>query len=107
LRHGQGRRAAGSIEPARHAHLGPHEVKVFLRHVKDERLAAMWRLFIATGMRRGEIVGLRWIDVDLEAARLEVRHTGTTTRDQERGFKADDANIAVQCRRQSRHVVNV
>jgi integrase len=75
LRHEQGRRAAGSIEPARHAHLGPHEVNVFLRHVEDERLAAMWRLFIATGMRRGEIVGLRWIDVDLEAARLEVRHT--------------------------------
>ena len=27
-----------------------------------------------TGMRRGEVLGLRWADVDLDAARLSVRH---------------------------------
>ena len=27
-----------------------------------------------TGMRRGEILGLRWTDVDLDSARLSVRH---------------------------------
>jgi integrase len=27
-----------------------------------------------TGMRRGEVLGLRWTDVDLDAARLSVRH---------------------------------
>jgi len=30
-----------------------------------------------TGMRRGELVGLRWSDVDLDGARLNVRNTIT------------------------------
>ena len=44
-----------------------------LYSVKDARLAAVWRLAAMTGMRRGEILGLRWRDVDLDAARLSVR----------------------------------
>jgi integrase len=28
-----------------------------------------------TGMRRGEVLGLRWADLDLDKARLAVRHT--------------------------------
>lgn len=53
----------------------PPDVRRFLAFVNDERLVAMWRLFLVTGMRRGEIAGLRWIDVDLKAGRLSVRHT--------------------------------
>ena len=44
-----------------------------LYSVKDARLAAVWRLAAMTGMRRGEILGLRWRDVDLDAARLSLR----------------------------------
>ncbi|MGD9754370.1 MAG: Arm DNA-binding domain-containing protein, partial [Acidimicrobiia bacterium] len=39
------------------------QARGFLAHVEDDRLSAMWRLFVATGMRRGEVAGLRWIDV--------------------------------------------
>ena len=49
--------------------------RAFLAHVAGDRLATMWRLFLATGMRRGEVAGLRWIDVDLDAERLAVRST--------------------------------
>lgn len=52
------------------------QVQTFLRHVSHERLHAMWRLFLTTGMRRGEVAALRWIDVDLDHARLSVRQTG-------------------------------
>ena len=44
-----------------------------LYSVKDARLAAVWRLAAMTVMRRGEILGLRWRDVDLDAARPSVR----------------------------------
>jgi integrase len=50
-----------------------HELAQFLEWVKNERLDAVWRLAAMTGMRRGEILGLRWCDVDLDAARLSVR----------------------------------
>ncbi len=33
----------------------------------------LWRLAASTGMRRGEVLGLRWRDVDLDAAQLSVR----------------------------------
>jgi integrase len=43
--------------------------------VEGERLAALWSLAASTGMRRGEVLGLRWVDVDLERARVAVRQT--------------------------------
>jgi integrase len=37
--------------------------------------ATATRLALATGLRRGEALGLRWVDVDLENALLFVRHS--------------------------------
>jgi len=37
--------------------------------------STLWHLAAYTGMRRGELLGLRWCDVDLGHARLAVRHT--------------------------------
>jgi len=51
------------------------ELRRFLTHVEGERLAALWMLAASTGMRRGEVLGLRWVDVDLELARVAVRQT--------------------------------
>lgn len=52
----------------------PRELASFLDHVCGTRLEAAWRLAAMTGMRRGEILGLRWSDLDLDAARISVRH---------------------------------
>lgn len=49
------------------------ELTAFLAAVAPERLAAVWRLTAMTGMRRGEVLGLRWRDVDLAAGRVSVR----------------------------------
>jgi integrase len=51
------------------------ELRRFLEHVEGERLAALWMLAASTGMRRGEVLGLRWVDVDLDLARVAVRQT--------------------------------
>ena len=73
------------------------EAKQFLAYVEGDRLAAMWRLFLATGMRRGEVAGLRWIDVDPEAGRVAVRHT--------RVLVYDRATVSEPKTRRSRRVV--
>jgi integrase len=52
----------------------PSELAGFLRVTGDLRLGPIWRLAAMTGMRRGEVLGLRWSDIDLDAARLAVRH---------------------------------
>jgi integrase len=49
------------------------DLRRFLEHVEDERLAALWMLAASTGMRRGEVLGLRWVDVDLDLARVAIR----------------------------------
>ncbi len=51
----------------------PEELRAFLDLVTGHHLEAAWRLAAMTGMRRGEVLGLRWRDVDLDAARVHVR----------------------------------
>jgi len=49
------------------------QLKVFLDVTRDDPPFALWHLLAMTGMRRGEALGLRWQDVDLENGRLSVR----------------------------------
>jgi len=43
------------------------QVRWFTQATAEDRLAALWLLLFRTGLRRGEALGLRWADVDLEA----------------------------------------
>ena len=49
------------------------ELRRFVQHVEDDRIYAAWLLFATTGMRRGEVAGLAWEDVDLDVGTLTVR----------------------------------
>lgn len=51
------------------------QLRAFLNHVSQDRLFALWRLAASTGMRRGELAGLRWDSVDLDAARVSITQT--------------------------------
>jgi integrase len=41
--------------------------------VSDHRLEALYTVAVTAGLRQGELLGLRWEDVDLEAGMLQVR----------------------------------
>ena len=57
-------------------HLRPTaQAEALLAALQGDRLWAMYRLMLATGLRRGEALGLHWRDVDLDAAVLRVRWT--------------------------------
>ena len=51
------------------------ELRQFSKSVASHRWAAVWALIATTGMRRGEILGLRWTDVDLDARTVTIRST--------------------------------
>jgi integrase len=51
----------------------PEQLRAFLARARHDRLYALWLLVATTGMRRAELAGLRWVDVDLDAARLSPR----------------------------------
>src|ERR671912_353497 len=74
------RNAAGSVKPPqpRSEEIRPlnrEQVRVFLEAVSGDRLEAIYVVAITAGLRAGELLGLRWEDVDLEAGMLQVRRT--------------------------------
>jgi hypothetical protein len=85
----------------------PHQLGHFLDTITSDRLAPLYELVAATGMRRGEVCGLRWVDVDLRRRRLVVHgqrvpvgyevvegppksHSG-----EDRGVELDDATVSI------------
>jgi integrase len=51
------------------------EAGAFLAMVAEDRMFPLWRLVLATGMRRGELCGLRWRDVDLPSGSITIAST--------------------------------
>lgn len=55
--------------------LTPEQAQHLLEVAHDHRLEALLTVALATGMRRGEILALRWKDINLEKRHLQIRHT--------------------------------
>jgi integrase len=47
------------------------ELRRFLESVESDRLYAAWLVAASTGMRRGELLGLRWSDLEFDATILK------------------------------------
>lgn len=53
----------------------PDQVRAFLEHTAGDELHAAWVVLFATCCRIGELCGLRWSDIDLDAGRVTIRRT--------------------------------
>src|SRR5215210_4635399 len=76
------RNVADAVKPPRpapkeiHA-LSADETRRLLEAAVEDRLEALYVLAVHTGMRQGEMLALRWQDVDMENAVVSVRRTLT------------------------------
>ncbi|MEW1959957.1 site-specific integrase [Kineococcus sp. NPDC059986] len=67
------------VERKEATYLGRSDVGRLFEALRGERIEPYVRLLLATGLRRGEGLGLHWEDVDLEARTLRVRWTLSRT----------------------------
>ncbi|MBA2441115.1 MAG: site-specific integrase [Rubrobacter sp.] len=79
------RNAAASVKPPqpRKTEIRPldtEQVRTLLETVSGDRLEALYVVAVTAGLREGELLGLRWEDVDLEAGRIQVRRTASEAR---------------------------
>jgi integrase len=65
--------APSRARPEQHP-LTAQQARIFLGDVAHDRLGPLYSIAIATGMRQGELLGLRWGDVDLDRGTVAVRH---------------------------------
>jgi integrase len=54
--------------------LDAEQARLFVESIRGDRLEALYLSALGTGLRQGELLGLRWEEVDLDAAVLVVRH---------------------------------
>src|SRR5919112_3180844 len=55
--------------------LSPEQARAFLAAAHGDRFEALYVLALHCGLREGELLGLKWDDVDLESGMLRVRRT--------------------------------
>jgi len=78
----------------------PDQIQAFLMSVQHDRFAALFLLELTTGIRRGQICGLKWSAVDLDAGEITVHDNrvvvGGNVRDKEGGkTKNADQTISI------------
>jgi integrase len=81
--------------------LSAEEARGLLDAARGDKFEALYVLAVHTGMRRGELLGLKWDDVDLENASVRVRRTLTRIENGRRLALGPPKN------KQSRHTVRL
>ncbi len=61
------------LAPTKITLLTPDEIKRFLQEASNSRMFALFVMAITTGMRRGELFGLKWDDFDFQSATVSLQ----------------------------------
>lgn len=74
------RNPTDAVSPPRPKREPPHtlsveDAKLFLESVEDHPYYPIYLLAITTGMRKGELLGLHWEDIDLDRSTISIRRT--------------------------------
>jgi integrase len=77
--------------------LSAEEVRRLLTVTQDDRLAALWTVAVHTGMRPGEMLALKWGDVDMDARTLQVRRALSAQVVSEPKTKRSRRRIGLSC----------
>ncbi len=65
--------------------MSQEQARILLAAARGDRLEALYVLAVSAGLRQGELLGLRWRDVDMERGTLSVRRQ--LTRSKEDGLR--------------------
>ncbi len=65
----------GTARPRRFNPLTADEARRFLAAAQSHRHATLFELALRTGLRKGELLGLRWEDLDLDGGTATIRRT--------------------------------
>jgi integrase len=94
----------------------PVQLRAFLATAERHRLSAFFRLAAYTGARRGELLNLRWPDVDLDGASVHIRGSlgfvagerieGTTKSGRSRVVSIDPGTVEVLKAHRKRQLVD-
>ncbi len=68
-----------TVERTDAVYLSAEQAQQLLTVLLGDRLEALYRLLLATGLRRGEALALQWQDVDLDVGSVRVRWTLSRT----------------------------
>jgi integrase len=92
----------------------PAQLREFLKMAESHRLFAFFRLAAYTGARRGELLNLRWSDVDLDTPEIRIKGSsavidgkrveGTTKNGRSRVVSLDEETVSVLRAHQARQV---
>ncbi len=81
----------------------PIQLRTFLAGIEGHHHYPVIRTAAMTGLRRGELCGLRWVDVDLDARTVSVRHTVISVCGKPVHGDVKTSRVAPCCRPRSNH----
>jgi integrase len=80
LRDAERPKAQGKEKTKEQQVLTPEQINTFLARVEDQKYYTLFIVAVMTGAREGEILGLKWSDIDWDNKQLQIQRTFNNSR---------------------------